>query len=99
MPIPIKSSPQQQLAAAKLTKQQTRCLAMWCFDGFTFEEIADRLDISKASVQKHVERARAKLDALGLDVPRLDMAERPKVMTVDPRWIDQLGPDDMKAQW
>ena len=88
--------PQQFFRQAKLTKRQIDCLALWCFDGLSLEEIGESLGLSKATVQGHIEEGRAKIEALGLAVPRMDMLEHPEV---ELRGDMDISEDEIKGQF
>lgn len=88
-----------QLRAAKLTDRQLACLSLYYFDGFTHREIAEQLGIGRRTVTDHMRDGRKKLRALGLEPQRLEMDAPPKIQLMDPRAIDALGPDDIKAVW
>jgi len=88
-----------QLRAAKLTDRQLACLSLYYFDGLTQQEIAEQLNIRQQVVSQHIEYGFKKLAALGLEPQRLEMDAPPKIQLMDPRAIDALGPDDIKAVW
>lgn len=60
--------PELANALAALTEQQRVCLLLVVADEWTMSEVADLLDISKASVQTHVDRAKRSIrNHLGVD--------------------------------
>lgn len=72
---------------------------MYYFDGFTQQEIADRLGIINQAVSQHIAAGVKKLTACGMRPERLTMDAPPKITTMDPGRMDQLGPEQIKAVW
>lgn len=70
-------APRQKLARAELTGQEARCLAMQHYDGLTQQAIAERLNLSQATVSRHIATARQKLGRAGLKLRSLTMSPGP----------------------
>ena len=88
-----------QLRSAGLTGKQTECLALWCFDGLTQQEIGERMGITQQAASKHMASARKKLKKAGMSAKKLQMPEQPRMILMDPARMDHLGPADIRAQF
>ena len=88
-----------RLRAAELSARQAECLAMRCFDGMTYRQIARECRTSLSAVGTHICRARAKLAAVGLRAEILEMKETPLVIIMPPHKLDQLGLDHIRGRW
>ncbi len=89
----------QELKKCNLTERQMRCLAMWYFDGLTLRKIAEVLGIDWTTVREHVQRGQRKLKAAGLKPKRRYMEHQPKLLVRDNEYLDNLGPDEIRAVW
>lgn len=106
MSVPIRSahgsegvcvpSEAERLAQAGLTKRQTQCLSLHCYDGKSMAQIAEIMGTSKAMVQQHIEAARHKLSKIGLKA-RILQREPGEVLTnMD---MNRLAPDEIRTLW
>jgi len=83
-----------------LTPNELKCCAMFYFDGLTQATIAKGLGRSQPSVSRYIKRGTKKLKARHMVPRRLTRdGDRPKLIPVNPKWIDHLGPGDVKAMW
>lgn len=88
------------LATAALTPRQGRCLAWYCFDGLRQREVGLRLGTTQQAVSRCLSRARRRLARVGLAARRIDDENQQGTVATRPtRELDQLGPEEIKAQW
>jgi len=88
-----------RLKAAELTRAQRMCLALYWYDGMRQEEISARLRMSQQAVATHLSKGQASLAAVGVQPHRRRGLFKPMVLRRPPTWLDQLGPEDLKAVW
>ena len=86
------------LRSAGLTQRQVDCLALHYFAGLRHAEVASRLGISRQAVTTHIDRGLGRLRAVGLEPSPPEM-NGAKLIPMDPRQMDRLGPADMQAVW
>jgi DNA-binding NarL/FixJ family response regulator len=89
----------QRLRRVGLTPRQTLCLAMWCFDGLAYWEIAAELNICAGTVRQHIYRAKHRLLARGMEPRRLERQEPAWLETMDPHRMDRLRDEQITARW
>lgn len=89
----------QKLAAGRLTAKQAHCLALYCYDGLSEEEIGLRLGITQRAASYHIAAARRRLAKVGLRAEPVHMEFQGVLQPMAPYGIDMLGPRDIKAVW
>ncbi|MCK4625066.1 MAG: sigma-70 family RNA polymerase sigma factor [Phycisphaerae bacterium] len=90
----------EQLARAGLTDRQTECLALYYFDDYTQDEIAERLGITQPTVVQHLQYGLAKLEHVGLKFREPQApGEPPRFEQLTPVELDNLDPRRIAAVW
>lgn len=73
------------------------CLALYCYDNKSVEDIAEILGIGVPSVKTHLQRGRRKIEMAGLPKARKLQREPGEVLTnMD---MDRIAPDEIQALW
>ena len=67
----------QHLTTANLSDRERLFLSESIFDGYSHADIANRHDVSKATVDSHIRRAKAKLKSVGLEATRRTREDEP----------------------
>ena len=88
-----------RVKAAGLSEIQKLCLAMLWYHDLSQEELSRRLRISQQAVSNHVRRGLERLRAAGVSQRRRRRYVLPQMHQAPPTWLDQLGPEEVKAGW
>lgn len=91
-----RTDPKTTLAAAGLTDTEMRCLAWIHFDGWTQQQIADELDMSRPWVTQQIKMGEAKLNHVGLSLREW---QHGKTIVMGPRRMDRLGPKEIRQRF
>ena len=89
----------KKFASARLTPKQAQCLALYCYDGLSEEEIGRRLGMRQQTVSRRILAARRRLAKVGLRAEPVHIEFQAILQPMAPYGIDKLGPRDIKAVW
>ena len=79
----------EKLRSAGMSGKQAHCLARRVFNEWAEQDIADELFITQQAVHGHIEKAKARLAAVGIEMPAVpERGPRWRAVPTEPRHLD-----------